>query len=82
MQKGNGKFCPRCGAQNNSNDAFCIRCGYNFGGARRGKKSSSLIVILIIIIVGWIVLRTFLKKPIIPTEVIDIIKNFTANKTS
>lgn len=81
MKKGNGKFCPRCGTQNNFNDAFCIRCGHNIGRQQKGKKKNSLLIIILVIIACWIGLRVFLKKPIIPQELIDIIKNFTANKT-
>lgn len=76
MQK-RGKFCPRCGTSNSISDAYCIRCGYSF---RRKKKKAGLTQILIAILIGialWIGLRLILKKPIIPTEFIDLVKNMT-----
>ena len=80
MKRSGLKFCPRCGAQNHVTDTFCIRCGYNFSRRRR-TNWGSIILVLILIIVGWIVLMTFLKKPIVPQELIDMIKNFTGSKT-
>jgi ribosomal protein L40E len=80
VKRGTKKFCPRCGAQNNINDAYCIRCGYSF----RGKKKSSsktILILIIIFLIAWILLRIYLNKSIIPTELIDIIKNITSNKT-
>jgi uncharacterized paraquat-inducible protein A len=83
LEKGK-KFCPRCGAVNNVEDAYCIRCRYDFRqGAkkRKGKNSfGKIILVLIIIAAAWAALRIFLKKPIIPTELIDIVKNITLPK--
>jgi len=79
-KRGTKKFCPKCGTQNNFEDTYCIRCGYNF--ARRKKSSfRTLLIIIIIAITAWVLLRLYLNKPIIPTEFIDIIKNITSNKT-
>lgn len=81
MKRSNLKFCPRCGAQNHATDAFCIRCGYNFS-RRRKTNLGSIILVLILVIVGWIVLRTFLNKPIIPPELMTWIKSLFNTKTS
>ncbi len=43
----------------------------------------SIIIIIAILITGWIILRIFLKKPIIPQELmswIDAFKNVTFSK--
>jgi uncharacterized membrane protein YvbJ len=81
MKRTNLKFCPRCGAQNHATDAFCIRCGYNF--SRRKKTNwGPIIIVLLLLVVGWVVLRTFMKLPIIPPEVIDWAKNLMGNKTT
>ncbi|VVB83433.1 Uncharacterised protein [uncultured archaeon] len=80
MKRGRGKFCPRCGTQNNVGDAYCIKCGYGFKGRKKKSSLKSILILIIILAAGWIILRTFLKKPIIPTELIDIIKNMSASK--
>lgn len=76
MQK-NTKFCPRCGAQLNGIDSYCIRCGYSF--RKRGKKVGlmQILIVILLVVAGWVGLRMFLKKPIIPTEFIELIKNMT-----
>jgi predicted nucleic acid-binding Zn ribbon protein len=72
------KFCPRCGTPNNLADAYCIKCGYSF--RKRGKKVGliQILVVILLVIAGWVGLRIFLKKPIIPTEFVELIKNMTS----
>jgi hypothetical protein len=79
MQK-NVKFCPRCGTPNSLVDSYCIKCGYSF--RKRGKKIGfmQIFIVILLVIAGWVGLRMFLKKPIIPTEFIELIKNMTAPK--
>jgi ribosomal protein L40E len=80
VKRGNKKFCPKCGAQNSPGDAYCIRCGHSF---RRGKKSNfrTILIVIIVLIAAWILLRTYLNKSIIPTELVEFIKNMTSSKT-
>jgi len=80
-KRGNKKFCPRCGTENDFSDAYCIRCGYNFAKKKKSNPKTLLIVIVILIL-AWIGIRLYLNKSIIPTEFIDIIKNITSNKTN
>lgn len=80
MKKGDRKFCPKCGFQAKRDDVYCIRCGYNF--IKRGKKMDlkTIIIIILIILTSWVLIRIFLKKPIISPEIINIIKNLTLLK--
>jgi predicted nucleic acid-binding Zn ribbon protein len=74
------KFCPRCGTANNASDAYCVKCRYDF--RRKGKNSSlkTIIILLIVLLVAWIIYRIFTGKPIIPTGLLDLIKNMTTTK--
>jgi uncharacterized membrane protein YvbJ len=78
-KRGNKKFCPKCGTTNEIDDAYCIKCGYNFK-KRNKSKINPIIIILIILIVAWIFWRTFSNKSLIPTEIIDLVKNITSIK--
>jgi predicted nucleic acid-binding Zn ribbon protein len=80
VKRGNVKFCPRCGTPNNIGDAYCIKCGYSFK-RRKTSGSKTFLIVIILLIIAWIALRIFLKKPIIPTELIDLVKNMTSTKT-
>jgi ribosomal protein L40E len=77
------KFCPRCGAQLNIIDAYCIRCGYNFIG-RRGKKLNigQILIAFIALAAIWIIIRLVLNRPIIPQEVADLVKTTIATFTN
>ena len=75
------KFCPRCGKPAKATDSYCIKCGYNF--IKKRKKSSPILIGILIVLALWIVIRIFLKKSIIPEEVIEFVKGFIPglNKT-
>jgi len=76
------KFCPRCGTSNNLQDGYCIKCGYSF--KQRGKKSNpaQIFVVLLVLVGLWCAIRIFLKKPIIPTEVLNFVKTLFASFTN
>lgn len=76
------KHCPKCGAMLKPEDGYCIKCGYSFHRRRKKFDITQLLIGLAIVAAIWIVSRIFLKKPIIPTIVIDLIKNITTNKTA
>jgi hypothetical protein len=80
MLKGS-KFCPKCGTANNASDAFCIKCGYSF--RKSGKKSSfkTLFILVVLLAVGWVGYRIFTGKPIIPDNLLNLVKNMSSNKT-
>jgi predicted nucleic acid-binding Zn ribbon protein len=80
FMKNKVKFCPRCGTPNNLVDAYCIKCGYNFKKRRKKSGFMQILVVILLIAAAWVGLRLFLKKPIIPTEFIDLVKNMTLPK--
>jgi uncharacterized membrane protein YvbJ len=71
---GGVKFCPKCGTQNSINDAYCIKCGFNFSRKAKKQNSNVILLVLILAIGAWIFLRIYLKKPIIPQEAINFVK--------
>jgi hypothetical protein len=74
------KFCPRCGTANNATDAYCMKCGYSF--KRTAKKSSfrTILILLIVLLIGWSAYRIFIGKPVIPTELLNLVKNMSSSK--
>ncbi len=81
MQRGNNKkFCPRCGMQNNLQDAYCIRCGFAFKTRARKSKLNPIIMLIILLIIGWVFYRTFTKQDLIPTELLNLTKNLSLPK--
>lgn len=79
--KGGKKFCPRCGTPNNAGDLYCMKCGYNFKGSRRKTSFKSILILIIFLIIAWTGLRLFLGKPVIPTGLLDLVKNMTSSKS-
>jgi len=86
MAKEVKKYCPKCGTSAKPSDSYCIKCGYSFTGRTKKNKLnfSAILIVIAILIILWIGVRLYLKKPIIPQEIIDfvngVIKGFT-NKT-
>jgi hypothetical protein len=74
------KFCPKCGTANNATDAYCMKCGYNF--RRTGRKSSfrTILILLIVLLIGWSAYRIYTGKPVIPTELLNLIQNMSSTK--
>ena len=78
----NRKFCPRCGTANNISDRFCMRCGYDFRrGARKGG-SKTILILLVVLLIGWVVYRISTGKPVIPTELLNLVKNMSSNMSA
>ena len=73
------KFCPRCGAQLNLADSYCIRCGYSFKQRKKKINLAQIFVVMLVLLGMWCAIRIFLNKPIIPVGVLDFLKTILAN---
>jgi hypothetical protein len=79
MLKGR-KFCPRCGTANNATDAYCMKCGYSFRGARKKSSFRTILILLVILAIGWTAYRIFTGKPVVPDNLLNLIKNMSKIK--
>jgi hypothetical protein len=75
------KFCPRCGMANNAADAYCMKCGYSFKGTKKKSSFKTILILLIVLLIGWSVYRIFTGKPVIPDNLLNLVKNMSSNKT-
>ncbi len=78
MKKRSYKYCPKCGKSADINDAYCMRCGYNFKGGKRSKKISlkQILLGILILAAAWVIIRLITKQPIIPLQVSEFFKGF------